>query len=63
MLLSTILGADFPALLGDAASTLLGQSEQSKLGLLYFGRKLIELAVIARAILRPHRDPASRIAW
>ena len=24
---------------------------------------LIELAVIARILLRPHRDPASRIAW
>src|SRR5947208_16969499 len=24
---------------------------------------LIQLAVIARAILRPHREPASRIAW
>ncbi len=24
---------------------------------------LIELAVIARAIVRPHRDPSSRIAW
>ena len=29
----------------------------------YVGLGLIELAVIARAILRPHRDPASRIAW
>ncbi len=27
------------------------------------GLGLIELAVIARVILRPHRDPASRIAW
>ena len=24
---------------------------------------LIHLAVIARVILRPHREPASRIAW
>jgi cardiolipin synthase len=24
---------------------------------------LVELAVIARVLLRPHRDPASRIAW
>ena len=24
---------------------------------------LIHLVVIARVILRPHRDPASRIAW
>ena len=31
--------------------------------LAYIGLVLIELAVIARAILRPHRDPASRIAW
>jgi cardiolipin synthase len=31
--------------------------------LAYVGLALIELAVIARAILRPHRDPASRIAW
>jgi len=29
----------------------------------YVALGLIELAVIARAILRPHRDPASRIAW
>jgi len=29
----------------------------------YFGLGLIQMAVIARAILRPHRDPASRIAW
>jgi len=27
------------------------------------GLGLIELAVIARVILSPHRDPASRIAW
>lgn len=63
MLLSTILGADLSALLGEATSTLLGQSDESKFGFLYFTRKLIELAVIARAILRPHRDPASRVAW
>jgi cardiolipin synthase len=31
--------------------------------LAYITLGLIELAVIARAILRPHRDPASRIAW
>jgi len=31
--------------------------------LMYIGLGLIELAVIARVILRPHRDPASRIAW
>ena len=31
--------------------------------LFFGGLVLIELAVIARAILRPHRDPASRIAW
>lgn len=31
--------------------------------LLYVGLGLIELLVIARAILRPHRDPSSRIAW
>ena len=24
---------------------------------------LIQLGVIARAILRPHREPASRVAW
>jgi cardiolipin synthase len=24
---------------------------------------LLELAVVARILLRPHRDPASRIAW
>ena len=24
---------------------------------------LLELALIARILLRPHRDPASRIAW
>ena len=29
----------------------------------YLGLGLIQIAVIARAILRPHRDPASRIAW
>jgi cardiolipin synthase len=29
----------------------------------YTGLILIELAVIARVILRPHREPASRIAW
>jgi cardiolipin synthase len=29
----------------------------------YVGLGMIELVVIARAILRPHRDPASRIAW
>jgi cardiolipin synthase len=29
----------------------------------YTGLTLIELAVIARVILRPHREPASRIAW
>jgi cardiolipin synthase len=29
----------------------------------YIGLRLIELAVIARVILRPHRDPSSRIAW
>ena len=63
MLVSTILGADLPAFFGEAASTLLGQSDDSKSGVLYFVHKLIEFAVIARAILRPHRDPASRIAW
>ncbi|MCP4784505.1 MAG: cardiolipin synthase [Fuerstiella sp.] len=31
--------------------------------LIYVGLILTELLVIARAILRPHRDPASRIAW
>ncbi|RLB36418.1 MAG: cardiolipin synthase, partial [Deltaproteobacteria bacterium] len=31
--------------------------------LAYIGLVLVELAVIARVILRPHRDPASRIAW
>jgi cardiolipin synthase len=31
--------------------------------MMYIGLGLIELAVIARVILRPHRDPASRIAW
>jgi len=31
--------------------------------LAYVALGLIELAVIARAILRPHRDPASRVAW
>jgi len=30
---------------------------------MYIGLGLIELVVIARVILRPHRDPASRIAW
>jgi cardiolipin synthase len=29
----------------------------------YTGLILIELAVITRVILRPHREPASRIAW
>ncbi len=29
----------------------------------YLSLALIELAFIARAILRPHREPASRIAW
>lgn len=29
----------------------------------YVSLALIELAFIARAILRPHREPASRIAW
>jgi len=29
----------------------------------YIGLILIQLAVMVRAILRPHRDPASRIAW
>ncbi len=29
----------------------------------YIALGLLELAVIARAILRPYRDPASRIAW
>ena len=24
---------------------------------------LIQFALVARALLRPHRDPASRIAW
>jgi len=24
---------------------------------------LVHLAVIARAVLRPHREPASRVAW
>ena len=31
--------------------------------LAYIGLVLIELAVIARVMLRPHRAPASRIAW
>ena len=31
--------------------------------LAYIGLGLIWLAVIVRAILRPHREPASRIAW
>lgn len=31
--------------------------------LIYCCFALIELVVIARAILRPHRDPASRVAW
>ena len=31
--------------------------------LAYIGLVVIELAVIVRVILRPHRDPASRIAW
>ncbi|MGO9391297.1 cardiolipin synthase [Rhodoblastus sp.] len=31
--------------------------------LLPFALVLVELAVIARILLRPHRDPASRIAW
>ena len=31
--------------------------------LIYVALGLIELAVIARAITRPHRDPSSRIAW
>ena len=29
----------------------------------YIGLLLIQLTVMARVILRPHRDPASRIAW
>jgi len=33
------------------------------LTLTYLALGLIELAVMARVILRPHRDPASRIAW
>jgi cardiolipin synthase len=24
---------------------------------------LIQIALVVRALLRPHRDPASRIAW
>jgi len=31
--------------------------------LAYIALGLLELAVIGRVILRPHRDPASRIAW
>jgi cardiolipin synthase len=31
--------------------------------LVYIGLGLIWLAVIVRAILRPHREPASRLAW
>jgi cardiolipin synthase len=31
--------------------------------LIYLGLILLELSFIARAILRPHREPASRIAW
>ena len=29
----------------------------------YIGLGLIELAVMARAVLRPNRAPASRVAW
>lgn len=35
----------------------------SPLTFLHIGLGLIELAVIARVMLRPHRDPSSRIAW
>jgi len=63
MFLSTILGADLPVLFGETATTLLDQSDDSNFGFLYFVHELIQLAVIARAILRPYRDPASRIAW
>ena len=31
--------------------------------LAYISLLLIQLAVIARAVLRPHREPASRVAW
>jgi len=31
--------------------------------LLYLSHLLLQLAVAARAILRPHREPASRVAW
>jgi cardiolipin synthase len=34
-----------------------------EIDLRYIGLALIELLVIARVILRPHRDPSSRIAW
>ena len=33
------------------------------MNLAYFGLGLIWIAVIVRAILRPHREPASRAAW
>ena len=29
----------------------------------YIGLVVIQLAVIARVVLRPHREPASRVAW
>ncbi|MEE8310848.1 MAG: phospholipase D-like domain-containing protein, partial [Candidatus Binatia bacterium] len=31
--------------------------------LIYVGLLILEIAFIARAILRPHREPAARIAW
>jgi len=33
------------------------------LTLVYIGLTLLELVVIVRALLRPHRDPTARIAW
>src|ERR1051325_1169511 len=39
-------------------------SESQSLTALWTGAfLLIQLGVIARVILRPHRDPASRVAW
>ena len=32
-------------------------------GLGYVGLLLLHLTFVARAILRPHREPASRVAW
>ena len=40
---------------------MLAQSQQSLIAIILL--VLLELAVLVRILLRPHRDPASRIAW